>query len=175
VSDPFLGEVRMFGFPFAPNQWATCNGATISIQQFTTLFSLIGTNFGGDGVRTFQLPNLVARMPCSTGTGPGLSPRLMGEAFGENSVSLISDNLAPHNHAVGVYQNGTLTPGPSSDFTSALSISTTNSMYVNDPKGATIAMSPTSIGGNNQPHENRQPILAMNFSIAMAGAYPQFN
>lgn len=174
MSDPFLGEVRMFGFAFAPYQWATCNGATISIQQFTALFSLIGTNFGGDGVRTFQLPNLAARMLCSTGMGPGLSQRDMGDGFGENSVLLVSDNLAPHNHGVGVYQNGTLTAGPSGDMTSALSISTTNSMYVNDPKGATIVMSPTSIGGNNQLHENRQPILAMNFSIAMAGAFPQF-
>jgi len=178
VSDPFLGEVRMFGFPFPPNQWATCNGATLQIQQFTTLFSLIGTAFGGNGTRTFQLPNLAARMLCSTGAGQGgLTPRNMGDTFGEAAVLLTTENLPSHSHGVNVYQGGTLAPGPTSDppNNAALGISASNSIYANDPAGATIVLAATSIGGNNSPHENRQPLLAMNFSIALAGQYPQFD
>ena len=173
MSDPFLGEVRMFGFGYAPYQWAACNGAIVNIQQFAALFSLIGTAFGGDGTRNFQLPNLAARMLCSTGTGPGLTQRLMGDDFGTAAVMLVPENLSPHNHGVGVYQVSERTAGPTDN--SALSISTTNSMYVNDPKGATVPLSPTSIAGSNSPHENRQPMLAMNFSIALSGQFPQFD
>jgi len=173
VSDPFLGEVRMFGFAFPPYQWAACNGVTLNITQNAQLYSLIGTAFGGNGTTNFQLPNLAARMLCSIGAGAGLTQRDMGDAFGEAAVQLTTDTIPPHNHALGIYQNGTRTPAPTQQ--SALSTSDLNAMYCNDGKGATIAICATSIGGNNIPHENRQPFLAMNFSIALAGAYPSFD
>lgn len=172
MSDPFLGEVRMLGFNFAPRNWAGCTGATLAIQQASALYSLIGIAFGGDGTRFFQLPNLAARMLCSTGTGPGLTQRPMGDAFGELAVRLSLEEMAPHTHPMGVYQGGTLAAVPVAD--SALAISAGNAIYVNDSKGATVALSPTSIGGGNVPHENRQPFLAMNFSICLSGQFPSF-
>ncbi len=172
MSDPFLGEVRMFGFNFPPKDWAACNGTTLAIQQNAALYSLIGIAFGGDGSRFFQLPNLAARMLCSTGTAPGLTQRLMGDAFGELAVRLAVEEVPPHNHAMGVYQGGTLAAVPVAD--AALAISAANSIYETDPKGATIALSPTSIGGGNVPHENRQPFMAMNFSICLSGMFPSF-
>jgi microcystin-dependent protein len=163
----------MFGFNFPPAQWAACNGVTLQIQQFSALFSLIGTAFGGNGTRTFQLPNLAARQLCSTGAGGGLTQRIMGDTFGEAAVALTTDQIPAHNHAIGVYQNGTRSAGPTQ--ASALSTSDSNSIYCNDARGATIAICTTSIGGGNVPHENRQPVLAMNFSIALAGAFPSFD
>jgi microcystin-dependent protein len=172
VTDQFLGEIRMMGFNFPPAQWASANGTLMAIRQNAALFSLIGVTFGGDGTQTFQLPNLAARMWCAPGGGPGLTQRVQGEPFGAASVALTADNLAPHTHGVGVYQNGTRAAGPTPD--AALSTSDQNSIYVNDTAGAKIPLAYTSIGGGNVPHENRQPLLAMNFSIALAGAFPSF-
>jgi microcystin-dependent protein len=173
VSDPFLGEVRTFGFLFAPYQWATCNGATLNITQNTTLYSLLGTAFGGNGTTNFQLPNLAARMLCSTGAGPGLTQRNMGKAFGELAVRLGSDEIPPHNHAVGVYQNGKRASAPTPD--AGLSTSDLNSIYITEAKAAAVLLSPTSIGGGDTPHENRQPFLALNCSIALVGQFPSFD
>src|SRR5580658_3763466 len=98
--DPFLGEIRMVGFNFAPNGWALCNGQLLSISQNTALFSLLGTTFGGDGKSTFGLPNLQAVAPMGYGTGTGLTPRTWGETGGEYSVTLLQTQMAAHNHGV---------------------------------------------------------------------------
>ena len=173
MSDPFLGEVRTFGFLFAPYQWATCNGAMLNITQNSALYSLIGTAFGGNGTTNFQLPNLANRQLSSTGAGPGLTQRNTGDAFGEAAVRLSTDEIPPHNHAVGVYQNGARAAAPTTG--AGLSTSDSNSIYITQAKSAAVLLSPTSIGGGDTPHENRQPFLALNCAIALAGQFPSFD
>ncbi len=98
MSDPFIGEIRLFGFNFAPTGWAQCNGQLLSIAQNTALFSILGTTYGGDGRTTFGLPNLQGQAPLNTGQGPGLSDRQLGESGGEPSVTLITSEMPPHAH-----------------------------------------------------------------------------
>lgn len=175
MADPYIGEVRMFGFNYAPYQWATCNGALMGVQQNTALFSLIGSAFGGDGRTTFGLPNMAARAPCGQGQGPGLTPRALGKSFGSQQVSLLVGDMPPHNHqALQVWEggSGTRTPGPSS--TSALSAA--NIAEIFGAPTDTVAMSPAAIGisGGSQPHDNQQPSLPVNFCISLAGIFPSF-
>src|SRR5450830_2132201 len=93
--DVFLGNIQMFGFNFAPNGWALCNGQLLNIQQYNALFALLGTTYGGNGQQSFGLPNLQSRLPIAQGTGPGLTSRVMGEASGTEQVSILSSNLPP--------------------------------------------------------------------------------
>lgn len=175
MSDPYLGEIQIFGFTFAPNNWAMCLGQLLPIQQNTALFSLLGTTFGGDGRTTFQLPNYSNNASCGQGTGPGLTPRDMGEVFGSPQVSLMINEIPAHTHAARIYNqpnkalrtgipaanDALVTPGAVSILTPT---TTPNSAYP-----------PTTIGiaGGGLPHENRQPYLAMNFCICLAGVFPQ--
>ncbi|HTV84665.1 MAG TPA: tail fiber protein [Dyella sp.] len=175
MTTPFLGEVQIFGFNFAPYGWALCNGATLSISQYATLYSLLGTNYGGNGTTTFQLPNLTTRAPCSQGTGPGLSQRTIGEAFGEPAHTLISNEMPQHIHsAQGFGGAGTRSPQPAPN--AALTSSGVFEVYNNNQAQNTTLL-PTTLGtyGGSQPHENRQPFLALNFCIALSGVYPSFS
>src|SRR5438067_7015010 len=106
MSDQFIGEIRAVGFNFAPAQWALCNGQLLSISQNTALFSLLGTQFGGDGRTTFGLPNLQGGAPMSQGSGAGLTPRGMGDTGGSPTVTLTANQLAPHPHAVNCLGGG---------------------------------------------------------------------
>ncbi|HWX65386.1 MAG TPA: tail fiber protein [Rhodanobacter sp.] len=177
MTTPFLGEIQIFGFNFAPAGWALCNGATLPIQQYTALFSLLGTNYGGDGVRTFQLPNLVSRAPCSQGASPGLTPRTIGEVFGNNTVTLDQSSMPTHTHALTIFSQPdatkrAATPGPNYGI-----IPPQNSSPFIGATAPNTTLSPNVIGpaGGGQPHENRQPYLALNFCIALRGAFPSFN
>jgi microcystin-dependent protein len=105
MSEPFLGEIRMFGFNFAPTGWAMCNGQVLSISQNTALFSLLGTTYGGDGVTTFGLPNLQSRVPLHAGQGPGLSNYGLGEFLGAETVTLAQSQMPAHNHPVAASGN----------------------------------------------------------------------
>src|SRR5579859_6730154 len=107
MTEPFLGEVQIFGFNFAPYGWALCNGATLQISQSATLFSLIGTQYGGNGTSNFQLPNLTNRSPCSQGQGLGLTARVIGETFGEDSVTLIQSEMPLHIHTAALHRTAT--------------------------------------------------------------------
>src|SRR5580658_3134156 len=100
MSNAYIGEIRMVGFNFAPRGWGLCTGTTLSIQQNTALFSLIGTNFGGNGTTTFQLPNLQGRMAIGFGTGTGLSPYTLGQAGGAQSANILIANMPAHNHSI---------------------------------------------------------------------------
>lgn len=175
MADPYIGEIRNFGFNYAPYQWASCNGATMLIQQNSALYALIGTQFGGDGRTNFMLPNLAARAPGGQGQGPGLTPRSTGEDFGAQQVSLVVDEIAPHNHGgIQVWEggSGTRTPGPTPE--AALSAADIAIVFANPSD--TVIMSPMAIGvsGGAIPHENRQPALSTNFCIALSGVFPSF-
>lgn len=167
MTDPYLGEIRNFGFNFAPRGWAQCNGQVLPIAQNTALFSLLGTMYGGDGRTTFALPDLQGRTAIGAGQGQGRSPRVQGEAGGTESVTLTAPQVAPHTHPVSASTSATAkspadaVPG----FTAA------GSSY-----GTTgdVTMSASMVGPNagGQPHDNMQPYLVTNWCIALEGIFP---
>lgn len=175
MADPYIGEVRNFGFNYAPYRWAACNGTIIPIQQNTALFSLMGTSFGGNGTSNFALPNLAARAPGGQGNGAGLTPRDLGEAYGQQAVTLLVTEIPAHNHGgIQVWEGGSGTRTAEPTASSALSNSDFTNVY--GTPTVQVAMSPyaISITGNGLPHENRQPALFTNFCIALDGVYPSF-
>ncbi len=179
MTQPFIGEIQMFGFNFNPRGWAFCNGALLPISQNTALFSLLGTTYGGNGQTTFQLPNFAGRAGNQRGQGPGLSPRVTGEAFGVNTVTLTSNQIPAHTHQLRLYaQNNAAFRAGSPSANSALSVSSlaaATSFLPNGSPSTTFApqMVQASQGGG-QPHQNQQPYLGVNFCIALQGIYPSF-
>jgi microcystin-dependent protein len=174
MTTPYLGEIQMFGFPFAPTQWAMCSGQILPLSQYTALFSLLGTNFGGNGSSTFGLPNYGGTAACGQGQGPGLTQRDVGESFGSESVALLQSQIPLHNHNVNLH--GQETPSlrhgvPASG--DVLLLPGNASPFVSQPS-PNVNFSPNMIGvtGQGQPHENRQPLLALNFCIALYGVFP---
>ncbi|MBI2945105.1 MAG: phage tail protein [Candidatus Wallbacteria bacterium] len=169
MADPFLGEVRIFPYNFAPNGWAPCNGQMVQVRMNTALFSILGTTYGGDGKTTFALPNLQDSVPVGMGQGPGLTPRQLGETGGEANVTLLSTEIPSHTHTLSVaFTDGELSD-PSNNY---LSAETKTFPYT--PAGNSVVMSPMAIGpaGSGLPHENRQPYLAFWFCIAVQGIFP---
>ena len=178
MTQPFIGEIQVFGFNFAPINWALCNGTMLSISQNTALFSLLGTNFGGNGQTTFQLPNLTTRAACNQGMGLGLTTRDMGETFGEPSVTLIPTQMPQHTHGFQVYnQTGAdkRTAGPSQG--SGLNVVHQATPFATPGTKTDTTFSPQMLGpsGQSQPHENKQPALAINYCIALYGVFPAFS
>ena len=169
MSDPFVAEIRVLPFNFAPRGWASCDGQLMPISQNTALFSLVGTYYGGDGKSTFALPNLGGRFATSSGMGPGLSPRDVGEAVGQAAVSLLASEMPGHSHAL----MASATPASTSPAGSVMA-PTANGSSVYRAPGAPAPMAATAIGpvGGSQPHENRQPYLALTFCIALQGIFP---
>lgn len=174
MSDPFIGEIQLFGFNFAPRNWAMCQGQLIPISQNTALFSLLGTQFGGNGTTNFALPDFQDMAACAQGQGPGLSPRTVGEIFGQDAVTLVASQMPTHSHSATVYiqrddakRRGTPTPGDAIT-------SPANSFVFTDDGSTNTAFANGTIGpsGGSQPHLNRQPYLAVNFCIALAGIFP---
>lgn len=179
MTEPFIGEIQIYGFNFPPRGWAYCNGATLAIAQNTALFSLIGTIYGGNGQTTFQLPNLSGRAACQQGQGPGLSPRTLGQSFGVNTVTLTSTQIPVHNHGMVVYsQSDASKRSHTPAANSALSVSSNTAVTNFIPGGpvntqfASNMIQPSQGGGF--PHENQQPYLGLNFCIALQGIYPAF-
>lgn len=179
MSEPFLGEIKMAGFNFAPKGYAFCNGQILSIAQNSALFALLGTTYGGDGRVTFGLPNLSSRVPLHQGTGPGLSAKFMGEAAGTEVINLVQQQLPSHTHTVVVQPAAS---GEDADSGSPVGRvpavpyagGTAVNAYTATPSGA---MAPSGTGsasptGGNQPHNNVQPSLVVNFVIALAGIFP---
>jgi microcystin-dependent protein len=178
MSDQFLGEIRMVGFNFAPYGWALCNGQTLAISQYAALFSLLGTNFGGNGTSNFQLPNLQSCVPIDQGQGVGLSPRVMGELIGQENVTLLTTEMPAHNHTFGVSSaHGNITTPANS----VLAVTASGPGRVPPPGNLDFlsptpnaTMSPIMIGtaGGNVAHPNLQPYLTVNFVIALSGIFP---
>lgn len=175
MADAFTGEIRLFGGNFIPYQWAACNGDTLSIQQYSVLFSIIGITYGGNGTTNFMLPNLNGRVPLHQGAGPGLTPRELGDDGGAASVTLQSPQMPLHNHvpmALAATGNtaspagavwaqafsGGRNPAPIAQFTSVPNVT----MPAN-------TLAPT---GGSEPHNNMQPYLPLQFIICMVGEFP---
>ncbi len=185
--DGFIGEVRVFPFGFQPMYWAICNGALVQIQQQTALFSIIGNRFGGDGVTTFALPNFQAQSALGVGAAPGLTPRTMGQQVGEPTVTLSTNQLPAHTHTTHARLSDdtsqlSQTPSPQAWLSRVAAVTNGGISAVAEsfvpagsvPNPPDTTLSPTSISpsGGGGAHENRQPVLAMNFCICVEGVYP---
>ncbi len=169
MADPFVAEIRIFGFNFAPKGWAFCQGQILPLSQNTALFSLLGTTYGGNGQSNFALPNLQGTAPMFWGQGPGLSLHDIGEMSGTENVTLIQSEMPAHNHQANVVadlSNSGGIPGPQS-YLAIANIPTYNSV-------ANTSMSPNelSVTGGSLPHNNMQPYLTLNFCIALQGVFP---
>jgi len=172
MSQPFMGEIRTFGFPFAPRGWAQCNGQLIAIVQNQALFSLLGTNYGGDGIQTFGLPNLRGRTPIGFGNGPGLSPYVLGQIGGEESHTLIPQEIPQHNHTITVSNAAATSPLPTNNM---LAQPPSANLYVTPDNTASLSLASLASVGGSAPHENRQPLLVANICIALLGIFPSRN
>jgi microcystin-dependent protein len=172
----YIGEIRVFAGTYAPADWAFCNGQLLSISEYSTLFQLIGTTYGGDGMTSFAVPNLLSRVVVGQGTGAGLSPYTMGAAAGTEKVTLNTLQLPIHQHpfagAVSVMTGGTAQNAPNGAYFGDQG----GSNY--DPGTSTKTLAATAISGqmtpagSSQPHNNIQPVLALNYIIALTGIYP---
>lgn len=170
-TEPFIGEVKLLAFNFAPRGYATCSGQIMSIAQNTALFSLLGTTYGGNGQTTFALPDLQGRVPIGQGQGPGLPSYSMGEVSGTPTTTLLSANMPQHTHSLNCSTGAATSTSPSGNYIAATE---ENPSYSPSPGGY---MNPSSIGvsGGSQPFSIMQPYLAMNYSIALQGIFPSRN
>lgn len=169
MADPFVAEIRIFPFNFAPRGWAWCDGQLLPLSQNTALFSLLGTTYGGNGQSNFALPDLQGRSPMHPGQGPGLSLHDLGETGGSETVSLLESEIPAHTHTLsGVNDSGLQsTPGGA--------VSARANLYKANPAGGTLVnMSVNALApaGGDQPHNNMQPYLTCYFCIAMQGVFP---
>lgn len=169
--DPFVAEIRIFPFNFAPKGWAFCDGQILPLSQNTALFSLLGTTYGGDGKSNFALPNLQGNAPMHPGQGPGLSLHDLGETGGSETVTLLESEIPAHSHAVQAQNlpiGGTLSP-------SGATLNRPASGYLYDTTALVpVAMNANALApaGGDQPHNNMMPYLTLNFCIALQGVYP---
>jgi microcystin-dependent protein len=174
MSDPFVGEIKLFGGSFAPAGWAMCAGQLMPISENETLFNLIGTTFGGDGQETFAVPDLQGRVPIHQGQGPGISQSYqIGEKGGSESVTVGTQQMPNHNHAMlTTATNQQL--GPASAFFATATSSQAGVNAYNNTDPADTALVNTSIQpiGGNQPHDNFQPTLCVTFIISLFGIFP---
>jgi len=172
MADPFVAEIRIFPFNFAPKGWAFCNGQLLPLSQNTALFSLLGTTYGGDGKSTFALPNMQGNAPMHPGQGPGLSLHDLGETGGSQTVTLLESEMPAHSHAMMAQNQPAQVDAPGPDRTFARSSG--GFAYKPAPYTTIVQFSPNMIGpaGGDQPHNNMMPFLALNFNIALQGVFP---
>lgn len=167
--DPFVAEIRIFPFNFAPKGWAFCDGQLLPLSQNTALFSLLGTTYGGDGKSNFALPDMQGNAPMHPGQGPGLSLHDLGETGGSETVSLLESEIPSHSHSEAASATDATDPtGAGQLFAKGAGIG----MYA--APGAVTPLSPNAVApaGGDQPHNNLQPYLTLNFCIALQGVFP---
>ena len=170
MADPFVAEIRIFPFNFAPKGWAFCDGQLLPLSQNTALFSLLGTTYGGNGKSNFALPDMQGNAPMHPGQGPGLSLHDLGETGGSETVSLLESEIPSHSHAIKVDA-----ADPGEDRTpvgEGLARSTGGNLYA--AFGSLVPLAPETLApaGGDQPHNNMQPYLTLNFCIALQGVFP---
>ena len=170
--DPFVAEIRIFPFNFAPKGWAFCDGQILPLSQNTALFSLLGTTYGGDGKSNFALPNMQGNAPMHPGQGPGLSLHDLGETGGSETVTLLESEIPVHSHTMVAFAGAgnRLVPGGNS-----IARANGSTPYLtNAPQPPTVNMADSAVtpAGGDQPHNNMQPYLTLNFCIALQGVYP---
>ncbi|MGK5064989.1 phage tail protein [Janthinobacterium sp. LB3P112] len=174
MSQCYVGEIRQFAFPRIPTGWFACDGSLKPISEYEVLFMLLGTTYGGDGQNTFGVPDLRGRLPLHQGQGPGLTARIIGETGGSEQVTLTTAQIPQHTHTYFA-TNATATaatPGPTLVLGAATN---SDNMYATSATGATpTVLSDVACGlrGNNLPHDNAMPTLAVSFCIAYEGVYP---
>lgn len=175
MTDPFLAEIRLFGFAFAPTGWATCDGAIMPLAQNTALFALLGTTYGGDGKANFALPDLqgAAAVGANDDGSNGQPVAPLGAQLGSDSVALLQSEMPQHDHAVQTVAVPADLQAPAAD--RALARSTGGNAYQSNANASRVTMSPQSLtpAGGDFPHNNRPPSLAVTFCIALQGVFPQ--
>ncbi len=168
MADPFVAEIRIFPFNFAPKGWAWCDGQILPLSQNTALFSLLGTTYGGNGMSNFALPNLQGRVPMHHGQGPGLSLYDLGETGGSETVTLLESEIPSHNHGVYASQRAGTQHAGTGNF-----LTTPNTPLYNNA-GTLVNMNGQAVAeaGGDAPHNNMQPYLTLYFAIALQGVFP---
>lgn len=167
--EPFIGEIRCFGFAFPPRGWALCAGQLLPINQNQALFAILGTTYGGDGRTNFALPDLRGRVPLHQGSGPGLTPRPLGQQGGTEAVTLTAAAMPAHTHPARCNGGAGNQYGPTGHYWAQDAAG--GSVYA--PAGDTaMAADAAALAGGGAPHNNLQPYLAMNFCIALQGIFP---
>ena len=169
MAEPFYAEIRMWGCNFAPKNWAYCTGTLLEISQYSALFALIGSTFGGDGRYTFGLPNLMGRRPAGAGHGPGTDNLMYGQAGGYETLPLLTQQMPSHTHTF----KGSTTAGTTGVPDNNMRLSAATAAYSTAVTNE-VTMHSDAIGntGSGIPHENRSPYLVVNFCIALTGVWP---
>lgn len=170
MSQPFVGQVIAVGFNFAPVNWALCDGSLLQISEFSTLYNLIGTTFGGNGTTNFALPDLRGRAALGVGQGPGLQPYVQGQTGGVKSVTLTSGQIGSHTHGLQAAATAT-TPTPSSAVVLGTPAATTP-IYATAGTHTVLATNTVGPSAGSAPHENRQPSTTVTYIISLFGIYP---
>jgi microcystin-dependent protein len=170
MSDPFVAEIRIFGFNFAPTGWAMCNGQILPISQNTALFSLLGTTYGGNGQSTFALPDMEGNTPMHPGQGQGLSLRDLGEISGAENITLLVSEMPLHPHTLNcsIDDADLRIPSPAR----SMAKSSSGNMYATANGNQMMAFQALPPAGGGLPHNNMQPYLVLNFCIALQGIFP---
>jgi len=171
MADPFVAEIRIFPFNFAPKGWAFCDGQLLPLSQNTALFSLLGTTYGGDGKSNFALPDMQGNAPMHPGQGPGLSLHDLGETGGSETVTLLESEIPAHSHSLGAVAGFNAT---NNDPTGGVPGKGDAGLNPYTPSGPSVTMAVTAIApaGGDQPHNNMMPYLTLNFCIALQGVFP---
>lgn len=170
MADPFVAEIRIFPFNFAPRGWAWCNGQILPISQNTALFSLLGTTYGGNGQSNFALPDLQGSAPMHPGQGPGLSLHDLGETGGSETVTLLVSEIPSHPHTLradNIDLGDTNVPSPNASFAQ----SGGGTLY-QSASNTQLSLAALATAGGDQPHNNMQPYLTFYFNIALQGVFP---
>jgi microcystin-dependent protein len=168
MATPYIGEIRMVGFTFAPAGWQLCQGQLLSISNFEALFNLIGTTYGGDGQNTFALPDLRSRIPIHQGTLAGGPTYVIGEQSGTETVTITTNQMPQHNHLLNAQSANGNQPSPLGGFWAGSPLD----QYATGAPTTTMSASLVGLAGGSQPHDNMPPYLCVNFAIALFGIFP---